>query len=25
MLCAPSDMESYKNDFGDPASGIIKK
>jgi hypothetical protein len=24
MLCAPSDMESYKTDFADPASGIIK-
>jgi hypothetical protein len=22
MLCAPSDMESYKEDFADPASGI---
>ena len=22
MLCAPSDMESYSTDFGDPASGI---
>ena len=25
MLCAPSDMESYSKDFGDPASGIVKK
>jgi hypothetical protein len=24
MLCAPSDMASYKEDFADPASGIIK-
>jgi hypothetical protein len=24
MLCAPSDMASYKTDFADPASGIIK-
>ena len=22
MLCAPSDMEQYSTDFGDPASGI---
>lgn len=25
MLCAPSDMESYSKDFGDPASGLVKK
>ncbi len=25
MICAPSDMESYSKDFGDPASGIVKK
>ena len=25
MLCAPSDMESYKDDFADPASGILGK
>jgi hypothetical protein len=24
MLCAPSDMASYKEDFADPASGLIK-
>jgi len=25
MLCAPSDMEAYKDDFADPASGITGK
>ena len=25
MLCAPSDMKWYSKDFGDPASGIVKK
>jgi hypothetical protein len=25
MLCAPSDMGSYKDDFADPASGIDRK
>jgi hypothetical protein len=25
MLCVPSDMESYSQDFGDPASGVESK